>query len=84
MIDSREVHPDASTLYGRLLAWFINNVNFCHGYNYDGTEKPENKLYNWLYAHWLWPFVQTDCVCCNTVRGVLYGAVVGYVIGRLV
>lgn len=60
-----------------LIKWFINNVNWCHGYYYNGDEKPENKIYNFFYKYWLFPFEQNDCICCNTVRGLIYGFLLG-------
>lgn len=77
--------PKPGTLAYKFCEFFVNHFNFCEGYYY-GTEleKPENKLYNWLYEHWLFPFKQTHCVCCNSVRGLMYGVVIGYIIGRLV
>ena len=83
MIDTSTVAFPKGSLRAWLLAKFIDKVNFCHGEYSDGTAKPENKVYDWLYYHWLWPFKQTDCVCCNAVRGLLYGVIIGYVIGRL-
>jgi len=82
LIDSSSIAFPKGSIREHLLNWFIDRVNFCHGEFHDGTEKPANKLYDWLYYHWLWPFKQTDCVCCNTVRGLLYGIIIGYVIGR--
>lgn len=83
MIDSSKVSFPEGTIRAWLLKQFINQVNFCHGEFYDGVEKPVNKLYDWLYEHWLYPFKQTDCVCCNTVRGLMYGAIIGFVLGVL-
>ena len=60
--------------------WFTDNINWCHGYYYDSEiEKPENKLYNFFYKYWLFPFIQTDCLCCNTVRGLIYGFILGFI-----
>lgn len=83
MIDSAKVTYPAGSIRAKMLAWFIDYVNFCHGEYHDGSEKPDNAVYDWLYYHWLWPFVQTDCVCCNAVRGLLYGFVLGLVTGVL-
>lgn len=83
MIDSTLV-PDRKSWRYKFNRWFVNHINFCHGYYYDTSdEKPQNKIYNFLYKYWLWPFEQTDCLCCNTVRGLMYGAVLGYLLGRL-
>lgn len=59
---------------------FNDNVNWCHDY-YDGTDKPENKLYSFLFKHWLFPFYGIECKCCYTTRGVFYGLIVGAVLG---
>lgn len=83
LIDSTQIHPDPSTWRGKLCKWFIDNVNFCSDY-YDGSEKPENKIYNFFRDYWLFPFEQTGCACCNTVRGLIYGAIIGFVVGRLI
>lgn len=82
MIDSTVIPPEGTWRY-KFRSWFIDNVNFCHGQTASGVDKPENKLYNWFYKYWLWPYAQTDCLCCNTVRGLIYGAVLGFVIGKL-
>lgn len=76
--------PLPGTLAYRFVAWFCNTINWCEGYYY-GTEmpKPDNKLYNVLYEYWLWPFVNEGCACCMTTRGVLYGAVLGFILGGL-
>lgn len=76
--------PAQGTIAYKLVAFFVNHVNFCEG-AYYGTEidKPNNSLYNFFYKYWLFPFRQNDCICCNTVRGLLYGGVVGYILGSL-
>lgn len=74
--------PDKNkkTLWYRFKEWFVNNINWCEGYYYGtDTPKPENRVLNWFYRHWLWPWKQNDCMCCNTVRGVIYGFIVGFV-----
>ena len=70
--------PKPGTLFYKLSAWFVNNVNWCEGYYY-GTEtpKPDNRVYNFFYKYWLFPFENTGCVCCNTVRGLVYGFILG-------
>ncbi len=77
-------HPKEGQRGYRLVKFFCNKVNFCEGFFYDTeTPKPENRLYTWFYNHWLWPFVQNGCICCNTVRGLLYGVILGYIMGKL-
>lgn len=83
MIDSTVIPPKDSKRY-KFNKWFVDNVNVCHGTFYDSViEKPENKLYNLLYKYWLWPYNQTDCICCNTVRGLIYGGILGFILGKL-
>lgn len=67
----------------KLCKWFVDNANFCSDY-FDGTEKPENKVYSFFLKYWLFPFEQTGCPCCNAVRGLIYGALIGYIIGAYV
>ena len=76
--------PAKGTRAYKLVAFFVDHVNFCEGVYY-GTEidKPDNSLYNFFYKYWLFPFRQNDCICCNTVRGLLYGGIVGYILGSL-
>ena len=76
--------PKEGTVAYKLCEWFCNNINWCHGYYY-GTEieKPENKIYNALYNYWLFPFENNGCLCCNTTRGVVYGVILGFILGRL-
>lgn len=76
--------PKPGTIGYRLVKFFCDHINFCEGFYYGtDTEKPENKLYSWFYKYWLWPFNQNDCMCCNTVRGLIYGAVIGFLFGRI-
>lgn len=76
--------PKPGTWAYKFVVWFCNNVNFCHGWLYDSDiEKPANKVYDFFYKVWLFPFKQNDCICCNTVRGLLYGGLIGYIIGSL-
>lgn len=90
MIDSTKMPEKGSRKY-RFTKWFVDNINFCHGYRFDEydadgnpVEKPENRVYTFFYTYWLWPFIQTGCVCCNTVRGLIYGGLAGFILGYLV
>lgn len=82
LIDTSIKPPVESRRY-KLYAWFCNNINFCMGTTYDGVDKPANPVYDWFYTYWLFPFKQTGCACCNTVRGLIYGAVIGFILGWL-
>lgn len=75
--------PKEGTLAYKLVSFFVNRINFCEGLYYNGMDKPDNKVYEFFYTYWLFPFKQNDCICCNTVRGLLYGGVAGYIVGRL-
>lgn len=88
MIDTTHV-PEKWSFKYKLTKLFIDNINFCHGFKFDEfdaqgnpVEKPENKIYNFVYKYWLWPFQQTGCICCNTVRGLIYGGIVGFIVGK--
>lgn len=92
LIDSSSIRPAPGTWKYRFCRWFHNEVNWCEGTLYDTVnpenpefflDKPENKLYSWFYKYWLFPFQQNDCICCNTVRGLLYGGAVGFILGSL-
>ena len=76
--------PREGTLSYKLVRFFVNRVNFCEGVYYGtGVDKPDNPLYEFFYKFWLFPFQQNDCICCNTIRGLLYGGLLGFVLGRL-
>lgn len=91
MLDKLELKR--GTLLYRIVKWFVDNINWCEGYYYDEyeyrngeeipKEKPENKLYLWVYTHFLWPWKQTGCVCCNTVRGMIYVVIINIVLWSL-
>lgn len=77
-------HPKEGEFGYRFVKWFTNNINWCHGYYYESdVPKPDNKLYNLCYKYWLFPFKQCDCLCCNTVRGLIYGFILGWILGGL-
>lgn len=89
LIDSAKINPEYGTLRYKFCRFFNDYINWCHGYYYDKKnpdnptlplDKPYNKLYAFFYDYWLFPFKQNDCICCNTVRGLIYGAVLGYAI----
>lgn len=70
--------PVEGTWQYKAVQFFVNHINWCEGYFYNTDKpKPDNKIYNFFYTYWLFPFEQNDCICCNTVRGVLYGIILG-------
>lgn len=74
-------HPKPGEKWYGLVKFFVNNINWCDGFYYHSNiPKPDNKLYNFFYTHWLFPFDQNDCICCNTVRGLIYGFIIGSLI----
>ena len=78
MIDTENYCPPEASLRYKLLKFFIDKVNFCHGQYFDSeVDKPYNSLYEFFYRYWLFPFKQNDCICCNTVRGLIYGFILG-------
>lgn len=71
-------HPEPGTWKYKFAKLFVNWFNFCEGNFYDTENpKPENPVFNFFYNYWLFPFKQNDCLCCNTVRGLLYGFIIG-------
>ena len=76
--------PEKGTKAYKFCKWFVDTIVFCHGYYYDTDEpKPENKLYNIIYKYWTWPFVNPGCECCSAVRGLIYGAIIGFIVRGL-
>lgn len=78
------VTPKPGTIWYKFVEFFCNHINWCHGYYY-GTdiEKPENKLYSFVYKYWTFPFENPGCECCSAVRGLIYGGIIGFVLGKV-
>ena len=77
--------PKRGTLAYKFVAFFVNNMNICEGFFYDSNiDKPRNLVYEFLYKYWLFPFKQNECICCNAVRGLIYGLIVGIILGRII
>ena len=76
--------PKPGTWGYKFCKWFSDTFVFCHG-EYYGTDipKPENKVYNIIYKYWTWPFVNPGCECCSAVRGLIYGSILGFILGGL-
>lgn len=70
--------PKQGTRWYRFCEWFVNHINWCEGYYYrTETPKPENKLYNFLWKYWLFPFENNGCACCIGTRAFVYGFILG-------
>lgn len=78
-----------------LTVLFMNYINWCNGYVWKvidmkavetNAPKPDNKLWSWIWNHWLWPWSmdEVECQCCRMIRGVMYGVVIGFIIGAIV
>ncbi len=63
--------------------WFQDHVNFCENFS-SGEPKPLNPVLAFFVQHWFWPFENPHCDCCAAVRGVVYGGVVGFILGVIV
>lgn len=92
LIDASQINPKPGTLRYKFCKFFNDKINWCSGVVYGELnpenpefplDKPENKVYNWFYEYWLFPFKQNNCICCNTVRGVFYGLILGYILRSL-
>lgn len=79
LIDT-SIRPPEGTWRYKVCEFFCNYINFCHGVRYNGVDKPDNPVYDWFYTYWLFPFKQTGCACCNTVRGLIYGFILGWLL----
>ena len=76
--------PKPGTMGYKFCQWFVDNINWCEGYYYGtDTPKPENKLYSVLWEYWLFPFKNNGCACCIGTRSLVYGLVLGFILGRL-
>lgn len=63
--------------------FFLDHINFCHPVLHTGEDKPESLFYN-LYCKLFWPIPEKGCWCCGSVRGIMYGVLLGIVIGYLI
>jgi hypothetical protein len=70
-------------MWCKLKHWFQWNVNFCV-HEVDGVEKPENKLYNFIYKYYFWPLENPNCICCTGIRSIVYGLIIGVLLGGFI
>lgn len=74
-----------SHLLNKLKCFFLEKINWCHPTNCDGTEKPETLFYK-IYCYLFWPIPWMEpqpCWCCASVRGIIYGLVLGFYVGYI-
>ena len=65
-------------LWKRAKAFFIDHINWCHPTNSDGSEKAPSRFYDaWCWVFWPIPWMDEPCWCCASVRGVIYGIILG-------
>lgn len=60
--------------------WFID-YNWCHNDDHQGNPKPPS-LFHSFYRAIFWPIPDQQpqpCWCCASFRGIIYGAVLGWV-----
>lgn len=80
LIDTSRISPPEGSWRYKFCKFFCDRINFCEGVFYNGVDKPVNPVYEWFYKYWLFPFKQTGCACCNTVRGLIYGFILGWLL----
>ena len=67
-----------TSLWNKAKAFFIDHINWCHKTNSDGTEKEPTLFYDlWCALFWPIPWMDEPCWCCASVRGVIYGILLG-------
>ena len=68
-----------SALYRVAKNFFLDHINWCHPVNSDGSEKQPTWFYTlWCYLFWPIPWMEPEpCWCCASVRGVIYGFILG-------
>jgi hypothetical protein len=59
-------------------AW-LRRFNWCEPLDPEGEDKPESRLYD-FYCRLFWPipWQEQPCWCCASVRGIIYGLIVGW------
>lgn len=67
-------------LWSKIKNFFLDHINWCHKELSTGGEKePTNwyQFYCWLF--WPIPWQKEPCWCCASVRGIIYGIILGIV-----
>ena len=66
------------TLWKKAKDFFLDHINWCHPTLSNGEEKEPTAFYNfWCWLFWPIPWMDEPCWCCASVRGVIYGVILG-------
>ena len=66
--------------------FFLEKINWCHPTDRNKKEKPTS----WVYTVTCWAFYPIPwmepqpCWCCASVRGLIYGIIIGLGLGYLI
>lgn len=64
----------------KLKNFFLDYINWCHPTYSNGEEKKVTWFYTfWCWCFWPIPWMDDPCWCCASVRGMMYGFVMGLV-----
>lgn len=65
--------------------FFLEQINWCHKTDRNGNEKKPSIFYNlYCYLFYPIPWMENPCWCCASVRGLVYGIVLGFVLGKFI
>lgn len=68
----------------RIKNFFLDHINWCHKTLSNGEPKPNTKFYQFFcYLFWPIPWNEEPCWCCAGTRGIIYGVVLGIILGYL-
>jgi len=76
MRDPMEIFEDVLSKHFPKLYKVYMKYNFCKGEYADGTAKPESKAFN-IFSRVFY----LECSCCAVFRGMMAGAVLGFIVG---
>lgn len=71
-----------SQLLNKLKWFFLEHINWCHPVDRNGNEKKPTLFYR-FYCVLFYPIPWQDqpCWCCASARGLLYGIILGLLLG---
>lgn len=65
--------------------FFLEKINWCHPTKCDGTEKGDSLFYKlYCYVFYPIPWQENPCWCCASVRGLLTGGIMGFLLGYFI